>query len=102
MLKGVLDYIPTKRKARLFQQWVDNAKLPEEEVPPDLRKEQPQEEDLTVCTTGQERAYNSTTPISVELGMVSLPLKYVLLGISIITLQLVFLSIISTILVMNS
>lgn len=55
MLKGVLDYIPTRRKARLFQQWVDNAKLPEEEVPLDLRKERPQEEDLTISTIRQEK-----------------------------------------------
>lgn len=76
--------------------------MPEEEVPLDLRKERPQEEDLTISTIRQEKVYNSTTPISIELGMVSLPLKYVLLGISIIAIQLVFLSIISTILVMLS
>jgi len=102
MLKSVLDYIPTRKKARLFQQWVNKASLPEEEVPTDFRKERLQEEDLTLRPIGQERAYKSTTPISIDRGMVSLPLKYVLLGVSVITLQLVLLSILSTIIIMQS
>lgn len=102
MLRGVLDYIPTRKKARLIQQWVDKAGLPEEEVPPDLLKERAQKEDLTLHPIEQEKSFNSTIPISIDRGMVSLPLKYVLLGVSIITLQLVLLSIISTILAISS
>ena len=102
MLKSIIDYFPTKKKARLFKQWVDNSSLPNEEVPSDLRDEEPEDEVSAIHHTGLERSNMYTTPISINRGMVSLPVKYVLLGISIITLQLVILSVISTILIMHS
>ena len=101
MLKGILDYIPTRKKARLIQQWVEKSGLPEEEVTPGLRKRQPLQEDLSYHSVEQESIYKPTVPISVKHGIVSLPLKYILLGISLFTLQLVLLSILSTIIIMQ-
>lgn len=102
MLKGILDYIPTRKRTRLIQQWVEKSGLPQEEVAPELRKEKPLHEDLSYHSVEQESIYKPIVPISVKHGMVSLPLKYVLIGVSLFTLQLILLSIFSTIIIMQS
>ena len=93
--KTLFGYWHKKRRGRLFEQWINRAGLPAEEVPSALLHKQPAEEDWDFNTGALKRI----TSISIEGGMVHLPFRYVLFGISVIVLLLVALSVVCTILI---
>ncbi len=99
--KGILGFLQTKRKERLFQQWVNQAGLPVEEVPQGLLDEQSNGEDLHRDDGARENVTGHTTSISIDRGTVRLPFRYLLVGVSIILLSLVALSVVCTILIMR-
>lgn len=102
MLK-ILKYLQRKRKQRLFEQWVERADLPLEEVPPDLLDEQSAEDsDLAPGHISREKAREYTTPIDEDRGIIRLPIRYVLIGLSIIALLLVIVSVLLTVLIIRS
>ncbi len=96
--KTILGYLHKKRRGRLFEQWVEQAGLPAEEVPSNLQKEQPPEEDWDSNT----KTIGHITSIGIDRGIVRLPFRYVLIGISVIVLLLVALSVVCTILIIQS
>ena len=104
-LQGKLPgYFNKRRKASLFQQWVDKAELPPGEIPAELLNGQKANEtSITVDDTDQDEVSvgHYSTPIMIDSGMVSLPYKYVLIGIGIFVVMLVSLSVVITILFMR-
>ena len=86
----------------MFKQWVNQAALPAEEVSPDLLDKRSTEEGRDYNTTIPEKATEHTTSISIDRGIVRLPFRYVLFGISVIVLLLVALSVVCTILIIQS
>ena len=98
-----MKYIQRKRKERLVDQWVKQAGLPPEEVTPELLGEQSTEETgLAGDDIPREQLPHYTAMTDIDRGMVRLPIRYVLLGLSIIGLLLVSLSVVITILIMRS
>ena len=94
-----MKYLRRKRKERLFEQWVERANLPPEEVPSELLGEQSAEEvDFDISQRGIP---GYTALIDVNGRMVRLPVRYVFLGLSIMALLLVALSIVVTILIVR-
>ncbi len=98
-----MKYIQRKRKERLVNQWVEQAELPPEEVTPDLLGEQPTKETgLAGDDIPREQLPYYTATTDIDRGMVRLPIRYVLIGLSIIGVLLVTLSVVITILIMRS
>ena len=102
-MSKILKYLQRKRKQRLFEQWVERADLPLEEVPPDLLNEQSTEDiDLVAGHISRETVHKHATPLDIDRGIVRLPIRYVLLGLSIIAILLVIMSVLLTILIIRS
>jgi len=98
-----LKYIQRKRKERLVDQWVKQAELPPEEVTPELLGEQfTKETGLAGDGIPREQLPYYTAMTDIDRGMVRLPIRYVLIGLSIIGVLLVTLSVVITILIMRS
>ena len=98
-----MKYIQRKRKERLVDQWVKQAELPPEEVTPDLLGEEPTEETgLAGDDIPREQLPYYAAMADIDRGMVRLPIRYVLIGLSIIGVLLVTLSVVITILIMRS
>ena len=103
MSKKISGYFERRRKGKLFQQWVNQADLPPEEIPPEvLNGESAKETDLAPEDTAIEEVPKYTAPIEIDKGMVRLPIRYVLLLLSIIVLLLVALSVVVTILITSA
>ena len=98
-----MEYLNRKRKERLYKQWVKQSGLPTEEVPPDLLDEHSAEEtELASDDIRQERLPQYTAMIDMDRGMLHIPIRYVLFGLSIIALLLIVLSVVITILIVQS
>ena len=97
-----MQYIKRKRKEKLVNQWVKQAGLPPEEVTPELLGEKPTKEtELASDDIPREQLPYYTAMTDIDRGMVRLPIRYVVYGLSIIVLLLVALSILITILIMQ-
>ena len=99
MVKNILDYFKRKNKDRLYKQWVKKGDLSIEEVPPDLLKNKPHQEDGLPEDVTYEQVTEHTTTIDIDEGMIRLPLRYVFIGLSIIVFLLVAFSVVLTILI---
>ena len=98
-----MKYLQRKRKESLFKQWVEKADLSPEEVPPDLLGEQSAEETgLAAKDISPEGVPGYPASLDVDRGIVRLPIRYVLIGLSIIAFLLVALSVVITILIMRA
>ena len=90
-----MKYLQRRSKERLYKQWVEQAELPNDQVPPDVLGEQSAED----LSGGGVSGY--TPSIDVDRGMVRLPIRYVFLGLAVIASLLVALSVVVTILIMR-
>ncbi len=99
MAKNILDYFKRKNKDRLYKQWVKKGDLSIEEVPPDLLKNKPHQEDGLPEDVTYKQVTEHTTTIDIDEGMIRLPLRYVFILVIIGVVLLVALSIVSTILI---
>ena len=96
-------YLQRKRKQRLFNQWVEKGELSSEEVPADLLDEKPAgQADLAADDIAHERLTGYTTLKDIDRGMIRVPIRYVLIMLSIIASLLVVLSVLLTILIMRT
>ena len=103
MSRNILKYLQRKSKERLYRQWVEKAELAPEQIPPDVLGEQSAEEaELAAEDIRRMGEPGYTASIDVDRRMVRLPLRYVLIGLSIIASLLVVLSVVITILIMRS
>ena len=103
MSKNILKYLQRKSKERLYTQWVDHDELSPEQIPPEVLGEPSAEEaELAAEDIRRVGVPGYTASIDVDRSMVRLPLRYVLIGISIIASLLVVLSVLITILIMRS
>ncbi len=97
-----MKYIQRKRKERLVGEWVKQAGLPPEEVTPELLGEQPTDETpLAGDDLAKEHLPYYTAMTDIDRGMVRLPIRYVLIGLSVIALLIVALAVVITILIMR-
>ena len=99
--KGVLGYLQKREKERLFKQWVDRSGLPAEEIPLAIESEPSLEESVSRNDAGLEKESEYTTFIGLERGIIRLPLRYVLIGLSVIGILLIALSVVSTMLIVH-
>ena len=98
-----MKYIQRKSKERLVDQWVKQAGLPPEEVTPELLGEQSAEETkLAGDDVPREQLPYHAAMTDIDRGMVRLPIRYVLVGLSIIGGLLIALSVLTTILIMGA
>ena len=98
-----MKYIQKKRKERLVNQWVKQAGLPPEEITPELLGQQSTKESrLAGDDIPREQLPYYTAMTDLDRGMMRLPIRYVLIGLSIIGVLLVTLSVVITILIMRS
>ncbi len=82
---------------------MNQADLPPEEIPPEvLNGKSAEETDLAPDDITQEGVPGYTAPISIDRGVVRLPFRHVLLGLSIIALLLVTTSVLFTVLILRS
>ena len=95
-----MEYIKKKRKERLFKQWVAQAELPPEEVPPEFVGGHPAPEGEDDNAGGGLPEYSAMADI--DRGMVRLPMRYVLIGLAVIAVLLIVLSVLITVLIMRS
>ena len=75
--------------------------LPPEEVPQDLQADKSADVYGDMGNIPEEEYYGTTRRQSFDSSLVTLPIRYVLLGISLVALLLVILAIVSTILIMR-
>ena len=85
MSGSIFGYLQRKKATRLYQQWVDKEGLPPEEIPHEETYE-----------TGTTRVQD------IDRGLILLPVRFILLGGSLIALLLIMVAILSTILLMQS
>jgi hypothetical protein len=91
-----------RKKQKLFQQWVEKAELPQEEIPPDLLNEHGgTEAGAGVGDMPNEEALRYTAPIELDRGMVRLPFRYVIIGLSIMAFLLILSAVLVTILIIR-
>jgi len=99
MSKNILNYFQRKSKERLYKQWVKDADLPIEAVPPDLlKKKSHQDTDLPEDVTS-EQASEHTISIDIDKGTIRLPIRYIFILLTIVVLLIVTLSVVVTILI---
>ena len=98
-----MKYFERRKKVKLFQQWVNKADLPPEEIPPEvLNGESAKETDMAHDDITHQEFSGYPSPISIDRGVVRLPLRYVLLGLSVIALLLVTTTLLLTVLIFQS
>ena len=103
MFKKISGYLERRKKVKLYQQWVKQAGLPPEEIPPEVLLGQAAEDtDLAKGDVTQEETPDYSAPIKIDRGMVRLPFRYVLRGLLIIALLIAALTAVSTILIMRA
>ena len=103
MLKRISGYFERRKRAKLFEQWTNQAGLPPEEITPEmLNRQSVKETDVTEDDVMQKEVPGYTASAKIYGGMVRLPFRYVLLGLFTIALLLIVLSVVSTILIMRS
>lgn len=90
-------YLQRRIKGKLFKQWVKESGLPSEAVPSDLSGE-PSEEVLS-DDIPLEKVPQQTKRVAIDKGIVHLPVRYVVIMLSIIAVLLVTLSVVITILI---
>ncbi len=96
-------YWQRRQKNKLFQQWVEQGALSPEEVSAESQSKQTDAgKDLASDDVSRGIVPEYTTNVGVNEGMVHLPVRYVIIGLSIITLLLVILAVALTILIMRS
>ena len=96
-----MEYLKRKRKERLFKQWVKQAELPPEEVPPEVLGGHHAKETESAGDGLGEGLPEYAAMADIDRGIVRLPLRYVLIGLSVIALLLVILAVLITVLIMQ-
>jgi hypothetical protein len=91
---GLKEYLNRRKQSKLYKQWVQQSQLPVDEIPPELRSNQ----DRTSGKPSTLEVSDIDTPYSPKPGMVSLPIKYLLFMMLLITALLVALSVVMTLL----
>jgi len=95
-----IEHWQKRKKQKLFQQWVEKAELPREEIPPDLLDEHPEAEaGIGAGDMSNEGAHIYTASVELGRGMVRLPFRYVIIGLSIIAFLLILSAVLLTILI---
>jgi hypothetical protein len=88
------------KRERLYQQWVEKAGLPPEDLPSDLKKEEKDADSATEMSPRQELRPGMAQPIDTLLN--SRNLRFIGIMALIIVILLIALSILATVLVMRS
>lgn len=110
MFNSIRDYLQTRRKSKLYRQWVEQSALPTEDLPDELsplrrrRQDYPSadDSDLTYEDFPGGNIHRLTRPQDVPHSQLLIPIRYVMLAGSAILLLLVIISVLSTVLIMRS
>lgn len=109
MFNNIRGYFQSRRKSKLFRQWVEQNDLPPEDIPDELspaKKRRPNYpsadgSDLSFEDISRENAYRSAIPQDVSGGLF-LPFRYILLTGSVILLLVAIIAVLATALIMRS
>jgi hypothetical protein len=97
-----IEHWQRRKKQKLFQQWVEKAELPQEEIPPELLNEHREKEaGVGAGDMPNEDARIYTTSVELDRGVVRLPFRYVIIGLSIIAFLLILSAVLITILIIR-
>ena len=97
-MAGLKDYLKNRRQSKLYKQWVQQSLLPAEEIPPELGNNQGR----TSSQSPNMEAMDVDTPYSPKRGMISLPIKFLVIMVLVIAALLVALSVVATLLLAGS
>ena len=98
MVNKISDFMRKKRDTKLYQQWVTRDGLPPDEVP-----QEPQSigstdmEDMT-----EDDFYGAFRRQSLDPKSITLPIRYVLMGLGILAILLVVVAVLATVIAMGS
>ena len=90
-----------KNKERLFKQWVDHRDLSPEQAQADLLGDELREKNVLDDDEAQHRKMRDYPPLLERDGTINLPVRYVVILVSIIGVLVIALSIVLTALVMR-
>ena len=110
MIGNLLGYFERRKKTKLYQQWAKRDGLPPEDIPPDLLRDEKgrlhgqsvEETDLPYEDVPRAEVPKTTRLQDVDSGHILVPIRYILLGVSLITVLLIILFVVLTILLMQS
>lgn len=110
MFNNIRDYLQTRRKSKLYRQWVQHNELTTEDIPDELTpagkrgRGYPSTDDteLPYDDFPQESIYQSIKTTNVPRGHIIIPLRYLVLTGSVVLLLLVIVSVLLTVLIMRS
>jgi hypothetical protein len=113
MFNNIRDYLQTRRKSKLYRQWVQHNDLTTEDIPDELTpagnrgQSYPSTDDSELSYESyddfpQEGIYQSIRMPEVPRGHIVIPVRYVMLAGSAVLLLLVIVSVLSTVLIMRS
>jgi len=91
----MMSFLQRMRKAKLYKQWVEKSGLSPEDIPPDLHESKNEEADHEGSYEGKRLQYGDSV-------LLRLRIKYIFLMGFLIATLLVALSVVSTILIMQS
>ena len=97
-MAGLKDYLKNRRQSKLYKQWVQQSLLPAEEIPPELRSNQGE----MPSQSPDMEAMDVDAPYSPKGGMISLPVKFLVIMVLVIAALLVALSVVTTLLLASS
>ena len=97
-MAGLKDYLNKRKQSKLYKQWVNQSRLPTEEIPTELSNTQGK---ISSQSANME-ALDVDTPYSTRRGMISLPIKYLILMILLIAILLVAVSVVTTLMIARS
>jgi hypothetical protein len=97
-MAGLKDYLKKRTQSKLYKQWVEQSQLPAEEIPPELSNAQSRVPDSSE-NIGPK---NVDVPYLTRGGMITLPVKYLILLFLLVAILLVALSVVTTLLIAGS
>ena len=91
-----------KNKERLFKQWVDHGDLSPEQAQADLLGDELREKNVLGDDEAQHRKMRDYPTLLERDGTINLPVRYVVILLSIIAMLVIALSVVLTVLIMRS
>jgi len=101
MVDKLSGFIKKRRSEKLYKQWVRMDGLPPEDVPQDSSSVRSADESRDLGYMPEEDFYGATRRQNLDTRLVTVPIRYILLGSGLIAILLIVTAILSTVLVMR-
>jgi len=101
MVDKLSGFIKKRRSEKLYKQWVRMDGLPPEDVPQDSSSVRSTDESRDLGYMPEGDFYGATRRQNLDTRLVTVPIRYILLGSGLITILFVVIAILATILSMR-